>query len=1351
MLGKRRKRPLLPIDQQIMEALGLSEAQYRQYEAEAARTSRTRPAEGPQAALPVLAVIAINLAISAALSAATYLLTPRLKRSSGPPNARQEIDQRGADLVSRTEFTARSGISSSQNTANIGSTIPVVWAKRETIDGVTYGGVRVNCTLLWSQMISLGGSQMLRAIYMVGEAPIAGIDPSQIAFGENLLSSLDPAYDSESSARTTIYHRPGGGRIRATDRVAGRLAPVDPGNAEANGGADVFQVRGLNNEWVSATSYCYSPTGQTTFGVYSPIGNGLAYRVSPVLRPATNFNTVPAPRGYPDHVKIQCSPDNSALVQRQKNDSINQSRAGLTVHRRNGSVIISNELLVGDEIDYTLDSETSAAESFTSGNYSERKSDIAAAVGGRQRQWDGAIAVGDVYRIGSALATCKSRSPSDDVFRSSIESQPIGGGVSVTATFQITSAGVADFPGTSGTRAGTAAPHILRYASATIAIAQPAQVIEVNGKSSVGIRVAGFCNIQDAPNYYRIDLNACLIWDTMLLQQNELPQTTTFQNGSTTLSETRYTFWRFRYRIAGSGSAWSQFPQLFGVSGSTQQAQFWWNRIEFPSRQRWEFSYLPVSGWEVRSGVASGDLVVIDARLSSVLTFSDGAAVIRLPGTTIARQQSEFQMPCTISVAGDIGIPYVDGSNIVDGWARLAEQFPYEEFVASCSAPEHEITHINVIDVAATPPSYDNICLLGACVRGASQQTTTLGQLSAFVDSAIDSSHSFPGLLAKALLNDRYGVGAMFSPLQVDTASFDSAAAWCRGRGYFWDGALPEPVNIRQWGNDTAALFLLDLVPRNGVCYLEPAILFDEEEAVGESDLVNMGTMVPGSFSETYFPQQERQPIRVSVRWREQRQAEGDGSNRGMFPVIREVTVREAGTPANAPLETIDMSEFSTSETHAIDVAKSKCRLKRLCTHQVRYAVIPQRANFSPARCFRLAAETVSYVSPRNGAILDDGTIISNPALSDGTYNVLLQGGGATQETQITVVNGRAINQASAMFTVAELAATEKTCKVSTMGFNDNGDIDVTALYWPTDSSRRSLVSAGWDVAANWVIEGAVGSGTLSGSLAPSFSGASITGPGTLTVGTAASYSVIVSGTGTGFTYSWSGTGLTFGSASSAVTTITASSAGNKIASCTVSRGGVTFTSTHPILAAAATGTTTIGSVTVSGSSGGASPLTANYSAAISGTASDLIYGWSAPKIPSAGTVAFSSASAPTVTAVLTGAGTYALQCRVSSYGATDRMVERSCTFTLAADTCNATAHGLAVDDEITFSVSSGTLPTPLLERTPYYVLAGGLTANALTLALVPGGAAVDLGGTASGAYTLTRTGKTDLIEVVVT
>jgi len=1350
MLGKRHSRLLLPIDRQIIEAVGFTEDEYLEYLRVQEQLSRTRPASGPVALLII--PLLISVAISAALSAAAYLLTPRLKRPGRPGELRQN-DQQGLRLVDRSEFGAKAGISSSQDVVELGSTVPVVWANRETIDGVTYGGVRVNCPLLWSQMVSLGGSQMLRAVYLLGEAPITGIDASQFAFGENLLSSYDLGAAGDSSARITIYHRPGGGRIRATDRIDGRLAANDPGNAEAAGAADVFQVRGLNNEWVRATCYSYSPSSQTTFGVYAPIGNGLAFRLNPSMRPATAPNIVQASsywssRGYS---QIQCSPDNSALVQRQKNDSISQSRGGLVALRRGGSTITSTSLLVGDEVDYTLSASTSASELFTSGSYSEPKGDIATAVAGRQRQWDDSIVVGETYRIGSAVAVCKSRTPSDDVFRSDVQSQPIGGGVSITATFTIVANGSCDFPTTSGARCGTAAPHIMRMARATIAVPQPAQVIEIGGKSVVGIRVSGFCNIKDSPSYYRIDLNACLIYESQLLPPRQTLDTTNFQSGSITQIETRFSFWRLRYRIAGSSADWSQFPQLFGVSGSTQQQQYWFNRIEFPSRQRWEVEYQPVSGWEIRNNVATGELVVIDARISTMLTLTDGSAVVRVPGSFLNRQQSEFQMPCTIPAVGDIGIPYIDGSNIVDDWGRLAEQFVYEEFTASCSSPEHEITYINVIDIPPTPPTYDNLALVGINIRSGSE-STQLGQLSAYVNQAMAASHSFPDLLANGLTSERYGVGSILSPLQVDSASFASATTWTRNRRYFWDGTLPKPVNIREWGNDTAALFLLDLVTRNGVSYLQPAVLFDEAEPITGS--FNGGNIVEGSFKLSYFPQQDRQRIRVSVKWREERAAVGDGSNRGLFPVIREVTVREAGTSEAAPIESIDMSEFCTSERHAIDVAKLKCRLKRLSTHQVTFSTVPQQATLSPARCFRLAMETVAYAKPRNGAILADGTILASDPLSDGTYSVMLWDGvGGIQETTITITGGTAVSQPQAVFTIAELAAKEQTYKVQSMAFNDEGNIDVTALHWPTNTSGYSTISTGWDVSGNWVIEGAVGSTDAPGTITPTFTGATVVGPSTLTVGVAATYSAVVSGTGTGYSYVWSGTGLSFGSSTAAVTTITATSAGAKTASCAVTRSGVTITATQAVFAAAVSGSTTIGTVTISGATTGTSPFATTFTAAITGAAADLAYSWSVPVVPSGGSVAFVTTNGSTAAATFSATGTYVLQCRVSSSAATDRAIDAPVTFTVSTDTCNATAHGLAADDEITFSVAPGTtgaLPVGLLERTPYYVRSGGLTTSAFTVATAPGGAAIDLSGTASGSYRVLRLGRTDLHTVVI-
>jgi hypothetical protein len=1352
MLGRKRQRLLLPADRQIIEILGVTEQEYRDFLLERERFNRQQPIRGPVAVLDPVTILLINLAISLVLTAASYLLRPRPLQPKKPGELRQQQSQ-GQSLVTRTEFTPKQGISSSQDVVELGATIPVIWANRETIGGVTYGGVRVNCPMIWSQMYSLGGSQMLRAIYLVGEAPVNGIDPQQFAFGENLLSSYDLGTAGESSARVTIYHRPGGGRIRSSDRVAGRLAANDPGNSENAGAGDVFQARGLNNAWTQATSYTYRPSSQTIFGLYSPIGNGLAYRLNPSMRPASTPSTVQASqywsaRGYS---QILCSPDHSALVQRQKNDAISQSRSGLVTLRRNGSVIVSTSLLAGDELDYLLDSGTSAAESFVSGNFSELKGDIGAAVAGRQRQWDDSIIVGETYRIGSAIAVCKSRTPSDDVFSSDVQSQPIGGGISIVATFTIVSAGSCDFPGSSGARCGTSSPHIMRLSRATIAIPQPAQVIEVGGKSAVGIRVSGFCNIKDSPSYRRIDLNACDIYDTLLLAPRQILETTAFQSGTITQIETRYSFWRFRYRMAGSSSEWSQFPQLFGVSGSTQQQQYWYNRIEFPSRQRWELDYLPVSGWEIRNNVATGQLVVIDARLSTLLTLTDGAAVMRVPGTFVDRQQSEFQMPCTIPSVGDIGIPYVDSSNIVDDWGRLAEQFVYEEFTTSCTTPEHEIAYINVIDTAPTPPSYENITLVAVNIRSTTE-SSTLGQFSVYVNQGISSSHSFPGLLEAGLTNSRYGVGSIMSALQVDSASFQEATAWTRARGYFWDGALADPVNMRSWGNDTAALFLLDLVTKNGVSYLQPAILFDQPEAI--VGLFNLGVIKENTFKLNYFDQADRQPIRVSIKWREERRAEGDGSNRGLFPVIREVTTREASTSETALLETIDMTDFCTNEIHAIDVGKIKARMKRLITHQVTFEIPPLQATLVPGRCFKLAMESVSYSAPSNGVILKDGSIIKgDDSFADGTYDVLLwTGSGGIQETQITIVNGKALNAVQAVFCIAEVTTSEPVYKVQSMGFTDTGDIQVTALSWPLDSNGYSQIASGWDISGNWIIEGVIGNTDAPGSITTSFTGVTIVGSSTATVGVSENYSAIVSGTGTGYTYSWSGSGLTFGTPVSPSTTITVTSAGAKTASCAVTRNGVTITATLAILGVTGGGgSTTIGAITISGSAGGASPATISYSSANSGSATDLTYSWSAAVIPSTGLVTFNQTDLQTVAATFTGAGAYQLSCRVRSYTASDDSVQKSCTFNLTADTITANAHTLSGNDQISFTALTGALPTGIIADTIYYVRSSGITANTFTISALPSGSLLDISGSATGTYQVTRIGRTGLITVTIT
>ena len=135
----------------------------------------------------------------------------------------------GQNLVNGARFTPKSGFDSVQNVVELGSVVPLVYAKRQVIDGIAYGGVRVNTNLIWSQIYSIGGGQLLRAVFLVGEANITNLDAEQFAIGNNLINGYDLNSDY---GRITIYSSPDGGRLRSSDRIAGQLAANDTGNAE---------------------------------------------------------------------------------------------------------------------------------------------------------------------------------------------------------------------------------------------------------------------------------------------------------------------------------------------------------------------------------------------------------------------------------------------------------------------------------------------------------------------------------------------------------------------------------------------------------------------------------------------------------------------------------------------------------------------------------------------------------------------------------------------------------------------------------------------------------------------------------------------------------------------------------------------------------------------------------------------------------------------------------------------------------------------------------------------------------------------------------------------------------------
>lgn len=1170
---------LLPQDRELITVLGCSESEYRQFVRDCIKYSRLEPGKPVNfLIIPFLIQLVIGIALSLA---ASLLFRPK---APGRPAEIRQSSQPGQNVVGRSEFAPKAGFDSLQNVVELGSTIPLVYANRETINGVTYGGVRVNTNLLWSQMLSQGGSQMLRAICLVGEATLGSIDPAQFAFGDNVLGGYDLATANATSSRVTFYVSQDGGRIVGTDRVAGRSAANDAGNSENAGGADVFAIPGLNNAWTSDFCYSFKPSTQTQFGVYQLIGNGLAFRVNPSLRPAVVVKTEPSGRS---DTRIRCNPDGVANAQRDKYNTLFSSRSGFT--RVNGASVSGLvSLTVGQTVTYELSSASDAGTVFIGvqegPDHEETCRDVAQTVSGRQRGWDDALSVGDLYKFGSALLICESRSPQDDIFASEVDQEPIGGGKNISVTFRVVKAGSAAINGTETKSTATATSHLFKVAVASFALPRSAQVVELGFRSTLGIRINGLCNFRDSLSQGEIDGRACNYYDGRTYAPGQSLELSSYQSGSFSGSETRYAFFKIGYRIAGSSTDYTYLSQCFGARSVTQQAVYNFVRLQMPSMQRWEFRLEPLSGWEIRNSIATGTLEVLDARISGYRTVSSGsgadAITVVYSGEPVARIPETFRIAATKDK--ELGVALADSDDYADTWGKLAEAFPFEELQTSARSPEHELVYVNLLAPNPNVPNYDHMALVGMNLRS-STEFSQLNQLSVYVNRGIAGGiHTFPEVFQDLLTNDRYGVGTVLSPQQIDTTSFAECAQWTRSRRYFFDGALAQPINLRQWGSQTANYFLLDLVIRGGRFSLQPAVYFDRPEPI--TNLYTAGNILEDSFEFVYTDSDQRTPNRVSVKWRQEK-ASTDASARGLFPVIREVTVREAGTPVDAPLEAIDLTDFCTSENHAIDVAKYICRGRRLITHSVRFKTVPTQAALEVGRCFKLGLETISYSQPNNGAIDATGRVVTTEPLADGTYDVLLWSGStnAIEEVSLSIVNQRSTSHTSAVFCLKQSSSDVRAYKVQSLGFDEDGNVAVEALYFPLQTNDYSTLVDGWDVNSNWIIEGAIGTSEGSGASTSSFTGVSLIGPSTVTTGLATSFTALISGTSGSYTYSWSGAGVTFGSPSSATTTVTATSSGSKTITCTVTGGAVVRTKSKTLSAVSASTLPVIGTVSLTG------------------------------------------------------------------------------------------------------------------------------------------------------------------------
>jgi len=426
-----RTPPLLPYDRHIAELLGITEDDYRRFKTEVKQKSRI-DLSVPQAGL--IAIIAIaSFALSVGLTIAASFFKPREQKAGtgGIDNKTKDAN----NITENSSFSPRVGFNSVQQPASLGTTIPLIYANRQSLPAQpasaypgdpwsavpprpagTYGGVRCNLPLLWSQLISTNGNQFLKAIFMLGEGKIGALDPRGFAIGDNSLSAyrFEDATSNEEVGRMTIYFTPSGGRLTGSNRLTGRLATKDlTGNSELGGAADVYQIRSQANTFRPDFCYTFRPSNSTKFGLFSHIPNNMSYRVNPRIRPTVVLRIVPTGKSG-NYMKALCDDDAQALADTWKAKYHWSCRSGILSSSAGDSVN------PGDTFTYKLEREsdgntkiifnsTNTDNEVSAADGEARCTDIASAVAARQRAADDALIIGELYKAGSCLCILTNR------------------------------------------------------------------------------------------------------------------------------------------------------------------------------------------------------------------------------------------------------------------------------------------------------------------------------------------------------------------------------------------------------------------------------------------------------------------------------------------------------------------------------------------------------------------------------------------------------------------------------------------------------------------------------------------------------------------------------------------------------------------------------------------------------------------------------------------------------------------------------------------------------------------------------------------------------------------------------
>ena len=585
--------PLLPFEQDLIRQLGCSEEEYRFFSDEMRSRGGVRPAaydhipDIRNEPISTTTAILINLAIGVALTAASILLAPKPR----------PLDEDGVTQLNRggitgpDRFNTTYGFDSISDLAQYGSPIPIPFGYFVIRDGIMSGGILCTPKLVWSRMFSYGTSQAFKCMYVVGETDMGVPDLNGVWLGNNPLDSL---YKQQFA----LYwnKNPGSGRIKGSHLIAGTRSTAD--SADPWTGEDVFVAPTLNGGQFDEAGFsmAYTPSNQSTFGVFNPIANGTDKRL--------NYKVISVPSDMGGDAEDVLREERNKWTG-DFNRSVNSSKTptqeglGCGYPRRLGLIRLNGQAVDKREIRTAVKGDiavfgigpTSIAHDYFDMNVSSE--DILNDSVQERIRADDLLQIGENFLIGKSVWRVISRTPglwtegrSIDV---SLECIEVMGDGSIGLT-PIGWLGVnrlnegVDF--SPYNHAQINFYPLLALQMAVVRNLRPTDVTEIGLKSEVWNRMNGLTNFKEIPTPNELEM----------LDDDQVQLSV----GGMSLYFTRYSFFTIHIRPSGNNAqgedyGWEGIQEEFCIRGASPVAQYNFLRLQPSVTGQWEYRLVPLS------------------------------------------------------------------------------------------------------------------------------------------------------------------------------------------------------------------------------------------------------------------------------------------------------------------------------------------------------------------------------------------------------------------------------------------------------------------------------------------------------------------------------------------------------------------------------------------------------------------------------------------------------------------------------------------------------------------------------------------------------------------------------------